>query len=82
MSIWCSSHSARCHQGKLEVRNNFLIATILSFPTPIRWNRSAFGTLGNPSNALDIGGCLLGMAFTIGPIKVVINDGHGDKDVV
>jgi hypothetical protein len=50
--------------AKPEVRDNLLVATILSFPTPVYWSRSAFGALGNPSNAVDIHGCLLGMAFT------------------
>jgi hypothetical protein len=48
-------------RAKLVVRDNLLVATILTFPTPICWSRSA---LGNPSSALDLGGCLLGMAFT------------------
>jgi hypothetical protein len=50
--------------AKPEVRDNLLVATILSFPTPVYWSRSAFGALGNPSSALDLVGCLLGMAFT------------------
>jgi hypothetical protein len=49
---------------KPEVRNNLLVATILSFPTPVCWNRNAFGALGDPSSALDIGGSLLGMTIT------------------
>jgi hypothetical protein len=54
---------------KLEVRDNFLIATILQSPTTVCWRRTAFGALGNPSNVPDIGGCLLGMAFTIGFVQ-------------
>jgi hypothetical protein len=52
-------------RAKPEIRDNLLGTTILSFPSPVCWSRSAFGALGNPSNVLDIGGCLLGMAFTI-----------------
>jgi hypothetical protein len=50
---------------ELEVRDNIPIATILFFPTSVCWSGSAFGILSNPSNAPEIGGCLLGMAFTI-----------------
>jgi hypothetical protein len=50
--------------AKPEVRDNHLGPTILSFPSPVCWSRSAFGALGNLSSALDIGGSLLGMAFT------------------
>jgi hypothetical protein len=49
---------------KPEVLDNHLGLTILGFPSPVCWSRSAFGALGNPNNALDIGGSLLGMAFT------------------
>jgi hypothetical protein len=55
--------------SKPEIRDNFLVVSILSFPTPICWSKSVFGALGNPSNALDLGGCLLGMAFTIGYVR-------------
>jgi hypothetical protein len=51
-------------RAKPEVCDNLLVATILSFLTPICWSRSALGALGNPSSALDLGGCLLDMAFT------------------
>jgi hypothetical protein len=50
--------------AKPEVRDNHFGPTILSFTSLVCWSRSAFGTLGNPSSALDIGGSLLGMAFT------------------
>jgi hypothetical protein len=52
-----------------EVRDNLLVATILSIPTPVCWSKSAFGVLGNPSNALDLGSCLLGMAFTTRSVR-------------
>jgi hypothetical protein len=55
--------------AKPKVRGNLLIATILNFPTLVYWSRSAFGALGNLSNALDFDGCLLGMAFTIGFVQ-------------
>jgi hypothetical protein len=52
--------------SKPEVHDNLLVATILSVPTIVCWSRSAFGALSNPNSALDIGGCLLGIAFIIG----------------
>jgi hypothetical protein len=52
-----------------KVRDNLLVATILSCPIPVCWNKSTFGALGNPSSALDLGGCLLGMAFTTGFVR-------------
>jgi hypothetical protein len=45
--------------AKSEVGDNLLFATIC-------WSRNAFGALGNPSSAFDIGGWQLDMAFTIG----------------
>jgi hypothetical protein len=50
--------------AKPKVGDNLLVATILFFPTMVCWRKSAFGTFGNPSSALDIGGYLLDMAFT------------------
>jgi hypothetical protein len=50
--------------AKPEVRDNHPGPTILSFPSLVYWSRSAFGALGNPSSALDIGASLLGIAFT------------------
>ena len=55
--------------AKPEIHDNFLVPTILNFPTSVYWSTSAFGALGNPSSALDLGGCLLGMAFIIGYIQ-------------
>jgi hypothetical protein len=52
-----------------EIHNDLPTATILSFSTIACWSKSAFRALGNPNNALDIGGCLLGMAFTIGSVQ-------------
>jgi hypothetical protein len=54
--------------AKPELRDNHLGPIILSFPSLVCWSSSAFGVLGNPSSALDIGGCLLGMAFTTRPM--------------
>jgi hypothetical protein len=51
-------------RAKPEVRDNHLGPTILSFLSTVCWSSSAFGALGNPSSALDIGAFLLGMAFT------------------
>jgi hypothetical protein len=56
-------------EAKPEVHDNLFVATILSFPTLVCWNKSSFGTLGNPSSALDISGCLLGMAITTGFVQ-------------
>jgi hypothetical protein len=50
-------------EAKLEVCDNHLGPTILSFPSPVCWSRNALGAFGNPSSALNIGGSLLGMAF-------------------
>jgi hypothetical protein len=47
--------------AKLEVRDDLLVATILSFSTTICWSRSAFGPFGNPSSTPDICRCLLGI---------------------
>ena len=56
-------------QAKPEVHDNLFGPTILSLPTTICWSRSAFKALGNPSSALDLGGYLLDMVFTIGSMQ-------------
>jgi hypothetical protein len=56
-------------EEKPEFHGNLPIATILFFPTTICRSRSAFGALGNPSNAPNICGCLLGIAFTIRSVQ-------------
>jgi hypothetical protein len=55
--------------AKPKVRDNTLIAIILSFLTMVYWNRNAFGVLDNLSSAPNICGCLLGIAFTFGFVK-------------
>jgi hypothetical protein len=68
--VFAALHTALDVIGaKLEVRDNLLVATIFSSPTPVCWSRNAFGALGNPSSALDVGSCLLGMAFTTGSVR-------------
>ena len=49
--------------AKPEVRDNHLGPTILNIPSSFCWSNSAFGALSNPSNALEVGGCMLGMKF-------------------
>jgi hypothetical protein len=51
--------------AKLEVRDNHLGPTILSISSLVCWSSSAFGALGNSNSALEVGGCLLGMAFIL-----------------
>jgi hypothetical protein len=55
--------------AKPKVRDNTLIAIILSFLTMVYWNRNAFGVLDNLSSAPNICGCLLGIAFTIRSVQ-------------
>jgi hypothetical protein len=73
------AHHIACNVigAKPKVHDNLFVATILIFPTTVCWSRSAFGALGNLSSALDIGACLLGMAFTIGSMRDP-NNGHWD----
>jgi hypothetical protein len=59
--------------AKPEVCDNLLVATTLSFSTPFCRSKSGFGILSNPSSVLDIGGCLLDMAFTIGFVRDLSN---------
>jgi hypothetical protein len=50
-------------RAKPEVHDNLLVATILFLSITICCSRNAFGALGNPSSATDIGDYLLGMVF-------------------